>query len=317
MTDNKSEYLTKVSGFVDYLSGLLSGRTALDFQYAFSGRGAPAGFGDRFRFQGQARTFEDLFLRYHWRGRDYVGNAATLRKIQGTLRESMSSDPVSIASINDAIGKVMDWGLQPRAAKANKEWALQQRHRLPFVIEAGANQLISENPDYRIFGRGASLPENGRHHGYRRVRMNAGYTKVYSLLCEGIIIYDGRVGAAICWLVRQFLLSSGHQGPVPEELAFLWSAGASTQPRDPSGDGFTFGKLANDGDAAWARAKVRASWILEKARVDSGAAWCAGEDGLRKVECALFMLGYKLPRSVTDDVEAERASARIFAPLPS
>ncbi|WP_426989912.1 hypothetical protein ACKI2N_015440 [Cupriavidus sp. 30B13] len=56
-----------------------------------------------------------------------------------------------------------------------------------------------------------------------------------------------------------------------------------------------FGKLKNDDDAAWAKANVRASWVLGAARLSSDALWCAGAQGLRKVEAALFMLGYGLP----------------------
>ena len=35
-------------------------------------------------------------------------------------------------------------------------------------------------------------------------RMNAGFVKIYSLLCDDCVIYDGRVGAALGLLTRQF-----------------------------------------------------------------------------------------------------------------
>lgn len=280
---NKNKYLHDpvVKAFVEYIGTVLNGSQAIDFSYRFHRARVPEGFRERFGLQGTAHTLEDLFERYHW-NRQYLGdNAARLGEIQRQLRTTMLSDPTSPAAVRNAVADVMDWGLGAGspAAKANMDWADAQRHRLPIFLDTGKQALESEDPDFCEFGR---------------LRMNAGYTKVYSLLCEGIIIYDGRVGAALCWLVRRFLKSMGHIGPVPDVLAFLWAPGRSAQNRNPSGDGYTFARLGSDG-AAWARANVRASWLLEAARIASGAAWCAGSEGLRHVECALFMLGYGLP----------------------
>ena len=39
--------------------------------------------------------------------------------------------------------------------------------------------------------------------------MNAGFVKIYSLLCDDCVIYDGRVGAALGLLTRQFCEATG------------------------------------------------------------------------------------------------------------
>lgn len=300
-----------VDGFVQYFGRLLRSEAEINFPYAFDARsGIPSSYS--FDRVGICRTLEDLFDRYYWSSVDYHGNAAEMKGIREALRSALSSNPLSIESVNKAVGRVMDWGLMPNAATANKNWAKLQRHRLPFVLDAGITALQSEDPDFSVFGPGYPVASLTSYSG--RVRMNAGYTKVYAFLCDSIIIYDSRVGAALCWLVRQFLLSVGHQGPVPEELAFLWGKGATSQNRDPSGDGFVFKKLKNDGDAAWAKANVQASWILEAARVSSGAQWCDGEEGLRKIEAALFMLGYGLPSDATKEPKTKGAAV---APKPA
>ena len=38
--------------------------------------------------------------------------------------------------------------------------------------------------------------------------MNAGFEKIYSVLLDGCVIYDGRVGAALGLLARQFCEAS-------------------------------------------------------------------------------------------------------------
>ena len=49
-------------------------------------------------------------------------------------------------------------------------------------------------------------------------RMNAGFVKIYSLLCEYCVMYDGRVGAALGFLVRQFC-DETRRSEVPPLLA--------------------------------------------------------------------------------------------------
>ena len=51
--------------------------------------------------------------------------------------------------------------------------------------------------------------------------MNAGFVKIYSLLCDDCVIYDGRVGAALGLLARQFCEATGRT-EVPSALAFAF-----------------------------------------------------------------------------------------------
>ncbi|MDF3836943.1 hypothetical protein P3W85_28915 [Cupriavidus basilensis] len=284
---NKSQYLgqTEVAGFIDYMAGVINGSKALDFPYRFHYLHAPADFDEKFGLANIAGRLKDLFERYWWRRAYYGTNEALLQAVQQQLRVSLEGEVQDVARVRDAVAATMHWGLSPRAAAYNMAWADEQGFGLPAVLLAGKHALESENPDFSVF--------NGR------VRMNAGYTKVFSLLCDGIIIYDSRVGAALGWLVRRFLASTGFVGRVPETLAFRWAPGMSAQIRNPSGDGFRFKRLGvSGGDEAWARVNVYASWILEAARIKSGAHWCADGNGLRRIEAALFMLGYGLPPSV-------------------
>ena len=277
---NKKDYLNQevVANFVSYLAKLINGTEALAFEYRFHRQKAPADFVE---LAGTAQTLEDLFKRYWWDRKYYDANANALAGFQKAIRFELDRPTCKLSEVRSAVKAIMEWGLMPNAAAENMAWADLQGKDFPSLLLEGKKALESENPNFEIFPR---------------VRMNAGYTKVFSLLCDRIIIYDGRVGAALCWLIRQFLKKAAHSGPVPQALAFRWAKGTGKNPknRNPSGDGFKFSQLARN-EKSWARANVHASWILDAARLKSGADWCKGEDGLRKVEAAFFMLGYALP----------------------
>lgn len=288
----KDEYLRNddVSGFIDFVAGVINGSIAIQFPYVFHSAKVPSNFSARFGLSGVAPTLKDLFDRYWWGRKSYEENAETLLRIQNSLRNSLKGSIPNAADVYKATADIMDWGLHPKAAAANKVWAEEQGANLSNLLLRGKAALESEESAFDSFPG---------------IRMNAGYTKVYALLCENSIIYDGRVGAALCWLVRLYLVRKDHKGQIPDTLAFLWSGGLSAQHRNPSGDGFVFKPLRNGvhgASEAWADVNMRANWILESARSQSNAEWSRHEDGLRKVESALFMLGYALPAG--EDIES-------------
>lgn len=283
---NQSVYLSQpeVKGFVEFMVKVLNGSHQLNFPYSFHPNHAPSCFNGKFGLVGTAATLEDLFNRYWWDRQYYIHNSTVLQCLQKSLGISISGNHPVTSNIIKAVKGVMDWGVTPRAAAHNMAWAARQGNGLAKALIAGQAQLNSDSPNFSVF---------------QVIRMNAGYTKVFSLICENIIIYDGRVGAALGWLVRQFLVSAkpNHFGPVPESLAFLWGSGRGGHLRNPSVGELNFLRLANNshGSQAWARVNVHASWILQDALSKSSSSWCSDPYGLRKIEAALFMLGYKLP----------------------
>ncbi|MBP0635929.1 hypothetical protein [Cupriavidus sp. AcVe19-6a] len=296
----KDEYLRNddVSGLINFVAGVINGSIPIQFPYVFHSAKVPSGFSASFGLSGVAPTLKDLFDRYWWNRKSYEENAETLLRIQNSLRNSLKNSVPNAADVYKAVADIMDWGLHPKAAAANKAWAEAQGANLSNILLKGKAALESEDSAFDAFPG---------------IRMNAGYTKVYALLCENSIIYDGRVGAALCWLVRLYLVRNGHKGQIPDTLAFLWSGGLSAQHRNPSGDGFVFEPLRNGmhgASEAWADVNMRANWILESARNQSDAEWCRCEDGLRKLEAALFMLGYALPAGQGIESVTKRTNRR-------
>lgn len=132
--------------------------------------------------------------------------------------------------------------------------------------------------------------------------MNSAMTKIYAAAVpDGIIIYDGRVGAALGLLARKWLDGIG-QSVVPPDLAFRWGPNQKTpnknvETRDPSQGVFKFDCLYKKSTAkqphqaeVWAGLVRTASRILgEVVRLLK-----AEKQGamLLSLERALFMVGF-------------------------
>ena len=130
---------------------------------------------------------------------------------------------------------------------------------------------------------------------FDNIHMNAGYTKIYSLLLDNFIIYDGRVGAALGLLVR-FFLEENHYDSIPQSLNFAFGlpkiSHANKQEllkRNPSNHRFVFGALANN-SKRHIENNIRANWLLNKVTVESN--FSTTSNPLRSLEAALFMIGY-------------------------
>lgn len=131
--------------------------------------------------------------------------------------------------------------------------------------------------------------------------MNSAMTKIYAAAApDSLIIYDGRVGAALGLLARTWLLVKA-QRTVPADLAFRWGPNTKTEKqkdetRNPSQDLFVFTNLYTASSDIPARNR---EWA-ELVRMSSRLLWATGEilgaQGytvtLSMLERSLFMLGY-------------------------
>ena len=81
--------------------------------------------------------------------------------------------------------------------------------------------------------------------------MNAGWTKVYALMLDGFPIYDGRVGAAMGYLVQRYCVSA-NLCQVPTRLRFRWGAARGRHNRNPSTRSLRFPGLTAANPRTWA-----------------------------------------------------------------
>lgn len=160
----------------------------------------------------------------------------------------------------------------------------------------------------------------------RRLLMNAAMTKVYAAADpDNIIIYDGRVGAALGLLAR-YWLEMCNIADVPADLAFRWGRGQGNAKRDPSLGNYSFPELYSPStkthhkDAAWAGQVRLAGQLLKRVMVFNSSIASIGD-----VEKALFMIGFSvepelppqpLPKCCKD-LNCDGGSERQYRPEPA
>ena len=213
------------------------------------------------------------FERYQWRGRCFCTNKQKLDKLARAIRTAESS-----SDFQKAARGILQWG---GVASARTSAAFAN----PVQVRRYAERLDPATADTDHL---------------HEIPMNSGWTKVYALMLGDLPMYDGRVGAALGYLVRKYCEENGRT-VVPPRLRFRWHQGKGLHNRDPSTPTLHFPRLSHDGPRgprAWAECNLRAAWIL-------GAVCENGRFGrlhprlrLRAVEAALFMIGYELPRGV-------------------
>jgi len=308
----RNQYLDDkyVKGFVNFLADVINGNVPIDLTVGFSINKLPRDFTNRFSggtvegtgaaatYTLQVHTLEDFFKMYWW-NRDYFeGNAKILDDVKIKIQSAieLESSPNGHAATFMAVDKLMEWAFgEGRSPYTNNmKWAKDLGTNLVSTLKLGRESLSGDCPNFEVFIR------NGKNFV---PKMNAGWTKYYALALPEYIIYDGRVGGALGYLVRQYLQSlpeSVRPSLVPDKLAFRWHGGQGNNMRDPSFNGYNFSQLGHvhNGPREWAKVNVYANWILAAARQMAQASWTSGPDGLRKLEAALFMLGYDFSRVV-------------------
>ena len=130
------------------------------------------------------------------------------------------------------------------------------------------------------------------------IKMNSGFTKIYSALISDFVIYDSRVGAALGLLVRKFLEEKNIKS-IPDTLKFAYGKARPTKnediyqkfrnSRDPSNDKYIFPCL-NNNQLGHIKNNIKANWLLKE--VSFRSKFNIEPTPIRALESALFMIGY-------------------------
>lgn len=140
----------------------------------------------------------------------------------------------------------------------------------------------------------------GTHEG---VIMNSGFTKLYFLLLDDFIMYDGRVGAALGLLGRLYAEEAG-LAEIPPEIEFSYGSGRTSAAgqkngdrRNPSTEQYKLpsfngrpGRQLND--------NIKASWLLKELADKTQSRFSLLSQGnplnerMTAIQSALFMIGY-------------------------
>lgn len=198
---SKASYLENyaIQGFTEYLTELINGASIV---HSFTIRDKKLPKNDP-RKKSKTFTMDSLeaaFNGYWWDHEGYESNAQKLNSVQKTVRSAMSatSDTTASSEALHALREVLKWGAGGTGQKlytANESWAINQSNFLADSLRMGCSEMSSDTPNLQVF-----KPSKTSIYA----RMNAGFTKYYALACDDVIIYDGRVGAALGLLAREF-----------------------------------------------------------------------------------------------------------------
>jgi len=208
-------------------------------------------------------------------------NKIVLDDLSKEIKEHLENDDEY--KLFAACVKILEWG---DVYKGSVSWLLNalEEKALIYRIKMAAKYLD-----------GVSLEDMQQFGSRGDLRMDSGLTKIYSLASSSSVIYDGRVGAALCLLIRKSL-EMGEVRKVPDLLQFKWGGSQAKKKngkdkRDPSTVGYKFKKLTNN-SYEHALLNLRTNWLLEAALPEDNL-WGFERkiDKLRALEAALFMIG--------------------------
>ncbi len=271
----------EVKTFIEWLALHLGSNQPLKHEYVNRKTGKHWQFTDLY----------DAYQQYEWQhpGIPHLKVSAGSCTTSNTSALNALSTDLSVASCDATMLRgtkaTMSWG---GVSAHNNQWLEANQKGLANMVAQVVQVLRSGDLDSPRF--------------LKSLRFNAGMTKVYSLICQDFIIYDSRVAAALGMLVIIFCEDKGIHA-LPDGLRFPWApakegeSAAVPKRRNPSkGDAFKFpGLRRGHHHAIW---NMRASWILSQALAHQSAATSpflgGGANALRRLEMALFMMGYDL-----------------------
>jgi len=295
---NKTEYLAqpKVAQFIEFLRRRL---LSDDVQFAHAYEMETRGRSDA-TIPWSCDSIYDAFLKYDWRysyqdphtGEKHTGSSfdeseRVLSLLSKKLRKAVAENSSTEASY--CCQMVLDWGgVLGSSKKGNKKKLESFDGALAgYLAETKLlfdSQEVQLDTQYRVSTEGKSFD----------VVMNAGFTKIYSILCEEFIIYDGRVGAALGLLVREFLEHINESKVLPDSLAFHYGRAKNSKvKRNPSSRSLKFPGLSSS-SPAHIRSNLKANWILQDLTRRGAGKFSTLKNPLRGIEAALFMIGYRV-----------------------
>lgn len=235
-------------------------------------------------------TYTDLPTRRKLKGRTFSDSKRVLDQLSAQLRDAVARGAHS--QCFEACHQILDWGgVLGSEERGNKKHLLSFGTCLCAYLRE--TKRYFESPtcalknDYTVVIEGQVLP----------LHMNSGFTKIYALLCDDFMIYDGRVGAAMGLLVKRFYAKNRSKQHLAEALSFRYGMARTAKVnRDPSNNQCRFPALSHK-SAPHIRSNLMANWVVtETLKADCGG-FSGQPDPMRAVEAALFMVGYRIDAS--------------------
>lgn len=217
---------------------------------------------------------------YRWRNWGFPKTFSYLTGLAKLFRESIHENNTKLA--RECAFRVLDWG---GVQRGNRERIMGMGEKICNYFKDVKNRLDLTT---------VCLSKNDAVH------ISSGFTKIYFLLIDNFIMYDGRVGAALGLLVREFCREKGlNQVPRAIEFSFGSGRGASGEEnrRDPSRGQYWFPEFSSNRHRHL-QDNIKASWLLKSVADTTRSRFGALTQDpplnkrLTALQSALFMIGY-------------------------
>jgi hypothetical protein len=268
--------------FLDYLASKWGG----NFHHGFPITNHPAWSQwreicpDRLKNRWECANLREASERYSWAGE---GPGKLVARLQDALKSNNTNET------RDACLAIFKWGNVARKVNdASRVWIGRPTAELPLELKRAVALLKDPEAELLVF--------NGTD-----LLMNSAMTKIYWAADpdKQLAIYDGRVGAALGLLVREFLKSKSVK-EVPAELQFRWGRSSNKyvpgeqDMRDPSQGYLQFPPLfrSTRKDYHHARMMRDASFLFQ-----SVVRKLKNKVAVHEIEKSLFMIGYDVSGS--------------------
>jgi hypothetical protein len=266
----QEDYLQQkeVAAFIKWMGGKLDGEKA--FVYGYTTK-KPKG-------NWSCTSLYDAYLHYDWNGKGCTANQEELNGYSKALRDAVAQGDE--AATKKVCIDILRWG----------------------GVLPGNEEVVNRKKDLATYLRGAQGILNPATCDtddafFDCFRINSGFTKIYSLLIPDFIIYDSRVGAALCYLVRLFCEERDEKS-IPESLHFSYGeAKGGGVKRCPDSLRYKFKVFAPNKADERLLHNMQAGWLFKAVLENNPSAFNNLDEAtrVRALEAALFMIGYALP----------------------
>lgn len=286
---NKKEYLNTpiVKEFIEWIGPKLSSSGKFRHHYI------DAKTKDKLNFDSIYSAYRDYSWRFKYfdpitksniSGNSFSDSERELNKLSVALKIAIENK--SDNECKELCNAILEWGLGKGSAYKNNMNLIDKEEN------------ISQSLNYRSTILDLNKIDLDDKLSYNSIKINAGFTKIYSTIVDNFIIYDSRVGSALCLLIRNFCTQKNIID-LPEALTFGWENGKTSNPiyrnrRNPNNASYSFPKLNKRN---WLNMNVKASW-LSKSILDSNPEsdfnLLPPNQRIRALEAAFFMIGYSI-----------------------
>lgn len=297
----KNEYLEEpeIQLFITWLSGVA--RNEVNYQFSHQYESETKGQSTR-TITWKCNSLFDAYQKYDWpfsykdlgsnnvstkRGSSYDESELVLANLSKLLLQATEEKDNDLAF--NACAMVLDWGGVLGSVNTGnlQKLVLLKPYLFSYLVAVKGffeSPALKLGEKYEVRVLGESIP----------IIMSAGFTKIYSLLCDDFIIYDGRVGASFGLLVRMYYERNAPGNAVSKNLLFHYGKAKNRKVnRNPSTDLYEFKPLSTS-MKVHIEDNVKANWIIQELLGKDCGEFNNLTNPGRCLEAALFMIGYRI-----------------------